>query len=184
MQNSKKELRRALLAARLLIDKEEKRTLDAALCAALAAHPLFVAANSVLGYLPMRGEPDLTPLFALAEELGKRVFLPRCDKDGMTFHLFEGWEGLSPDRFAIPAPAPTAPVLTDTQNALCLLPGLAADKSGFRLGYGGGFYDRFLPRFAGSLIFPVYARFVLDTLPSEAHDQRIPHIVTEKGECL
>ena len=184
MQNSKKELRRELLAARLAIGQDEKKALDKALCDALAAHPLFAAADSVLGYLPMRGEPDLTPLLILASELGKRVFLPRCDENDMTFHLFEGWEGLSPDRFAIPAPASTAPVLTDTQNALCLLPGLATDKEGFRLGYGGGFYDRFLPRFAGSLIFPVYAQFVLDTLPSEAHDQRIPHIVTEKGECL
>ncbi len=184
MSKSKKELRRELLAARLLISEDEKRTLDGALCAALAAHPLFAAADGVLGYLPMRGEPDLTPLFTRARELGKRVFLPRCDKDGMTFHLFEGWDKLTPDRFAIPAPAPTAPVLTDTQNALCLLPGLAADKQGFRLGYGGGFYDRFLPHFEGYLIFPIYARFVLDTLPHEAHDQIITHIITEKGACF
>ena len=101
----------------------------------------------------------------------------------MRFLLFEGEHALTPDRFAIPSPRAEAPEVSVTAHTLCLAPGLAAGRDGTRLGYGGGFYDRFLPRFTGKLLFPLYARLVFDTLPHEAHDFLIDptRMITEKG---
>ena len=100
----------------------------------------------------------------------------------MFFHTVGGVNELLPDRYGIPAPAADAPRACSNARTLCLLPGLAAGKDGTRLGYGGGFYDRFLATFEGTTLFPVYSRLVFDTLPSEAHDRRVDHILTEKGE--
>lgn len=180
----KKELRRTLLSLRRAIGEEEKRLLDGALCKKITTHRYFNEADALLAYLPMRGEPDLTPILEIAAARGIPVFLPRCDENGMRFLLFEGNDRLVKDRFGILSPRVGAREVAPTKKTLCIVPGLAAGRDGSRLGYGGGFYDRFLPRFGGSLLFAVYERLVFDTLPHEPHDCLIPpsDIITEKGE--
>lgn len=182
LAEEKRALRRRLLDVRMGIDVAEKQALDRALCERIAAHGRFLGADALLGFLPMRGEPDLTSLYRLAATQNIPVFLPRCTDNGMSFHLYTGKEELTPDRFGIPAPHQQSPLAAPTARTLCLLPGLAATKNGERLGYGGGFYDRFLPRFAGYTIFPLYSAFLLDTLPLAPHDCRADCIITEKGE--
>ena len=178
----KKALRKALLAARLAIPPAEKQTLDQILCQRLAAHERFLHADALLAYLPMRGEPDLRALFDVAKTHGIPIFLPRCETDGMRFLRYNAPDELTPDRFGIPSPPSTADEAAPTARTLCLVPGLAAGRDGTRLGYGGGFYDRFLPHFNGFALFALYERFVHDTLPHEAHDELISHVITEKGE--
>ena len=184
LKKDKAELRRTLLSLRRAICEEEKRVLDGALCKSIAKHPYFKKADALLLYLPVRGEPDLTPLIEAANARSVPVFLPRCDKNGMRFLLFEGKELLERDRFGILSPRACAMEAMPTKKTLCIIPGLAAGRDGTRLGYGGGFYDRFLPRFRGSLLFAVYERFVFKTLPHEPHDFLIDplDIITEKGE--
>ena len=167
----------------MAITPEEKIGLDRALFRALAAHPDFLLADALLLYLPTKGEPDLTPLLELALERAIPVYLPHCDENGMRFLQYTGMDTLVRDRFGIAAPNASAKEATPTEKTLCVIPGLAADKSGTRLGYGGGFYDRFLPHFAGKLLFPIYSRFVFDTLPRAAYDFLIDpeRIITEEG---
>lgn len=178
----KASLRRALLAARRAISAKERAVLDGTLVRRIAALDSFFRARALIGYWPTKGEIDLTPLFEIAKAEGKPIYLPRCAADGMRFYRYEGADALSPDRFGIPAPAPEAELPADTADTLCILPGLAADKAGHRLGYGGGFYDRFLPHFNGETLFALYDRFLVDELPHEPHDMPVTHIVTEKGE--
>ncbi|MBE6603709.1 MAG: 5-formyltetrahydrofolate cyclo-ligase [Ruminococcaceae bacterium] len=179
----KKALRAELLAKRKAISSEEKARLDAALVKHIAEHPAFLSANALLCYLPIRGEPDLTPLLALAESRDIPVYLPRCDKNGMRFLLYTEQACLTPDRFGILAPGNDAQEVAPTARTLCLVPGLAAARDGTRLGYGGGFYDRFLPHFEGKTLFALYEQFVFDTLPHGAYDFLIDpkSIMTEKG---
>lgn len=184
LKKDKAELRRTLLSLRRAIGEEEKRLFDGALCKSITNHPYFKNADALLLYLPVRGEPDLTPLIEAATARGVPVFLPRCDGNGMRFLLFEGEEFLERDRFGILSPRACAREAAPTEKTLCIVPGLAAGRDGTRLGYGGGFYDRFLPRFGGSLLFAVYERLVFKTLPHEPHDFLIDpvDIITEKGE--
>ena len=180
--DEKKALRSTLLGVRQAITPQEKAALDAALTHAILSHARFKTADALLCYLPIRGEPDLTALIKAAIARGIPVFLPRCEGNGMRFLRYTDEVDLTPDRFDIPAPPTTAEELLPTADTLCIVPGLAAGRDGTRLGYGGGFYDRFLPRFAGYSLFAVYERFVLDTLPHEPHDHPLTHVITEKGE--
>ena len=180
----KKQLRQRLLAERKAIPAAEKAALDAALVKAIAESEAFLEADLILGFLPIRGEPDLTPLLQAALSAGKAVALPRCEADGMRFLRFDANTVCVPDRFGILTPPPEAPVAVSTARTLCLLPGLAATESGFRLGYGGGFYDRFLPIFPGHTLFALYHRFLLPTLPLEPSDAPVETILTEKGVIL
>ena len=179
----KKTLRHTLLAVRASIGQAERAMLDSALCQAIAGHPYFAMADALLIYLPMRGEPDLTPLLDLANERHVPVYLPRCTGQDMRFLLYSGQGSLTQDRFGILAPHESAEMACPTENTLCILPGLSADKHGVRLGYGGGFYDRFLPHFEGNVLFPIYEKLLCDTLPREATDFLLDpnDIITEKG---
>ena len=174
-------LRRELRAIRRVMDPNERQALDAALVAKIKALDAFGKASALIAYWPTGSEISLTPLFDTARALGIPVYLPRTEADGMHFYRFEGESTLTPDRFGIPSPTPENPLPQDTAHMLCILPGLAADKAGYRLGYGGGFYDRFLCTFKGEMLFPLYHRFLLDSLPHEPHDVKIPLIITEKG---
>ena len=178
----KKALRSTLLAARAALSHDTKQQLDEALCRAIATNKRFLTADALLAYLPIRGEPDLTALFDIAIARGIKVFLPRCEDGGMRFLQYTAKNALTPDRFGILSPAPDAEEAAPTAQTLCIVPGLAAGKDGSRLGYGGGFYDRFLPTFKGTALFAVYEQFLFDTLPHEAHDYPLAHIITEKGE--
>lgn len=181
-REEKAALRKELLACRRAIPAREREALDAALVGHIAAHRYFKNADAVLGFVAMRGEPDLSPLYRMAMARGIPVCLPRVEGGEMHFYRYEGEGTLTPDRFGILSPSPSSGEVTLTSQTLCLLPGLAADKSGVRLGYGGGFYDRFLPRFAGKVIFPLYSRLLVERLPAEPTDVPVLCVITEKGE--
>lgn len=181
VSEEKKELRRTCAALRSGISAPEKVAADAALCRFILSHSAFAAADLLLLFTPVRGEPDLLPLCEEAQRRGIAVAFPRCEGTQMTFHTVQDPTAMPTDRFGIPAPCATAPVPVTTSRTLCILPGLAAGRDGTRLGYGGGFYDRFLDTFTGITLFPVYDRLLFPTLPTEPTDHRVMHIVTEKG---
>ena len=178
----KKALRRELLALRQAIPEPEKAAADKALCDCIAAHQAFLNADLLLVFSTVRGEPELRPLYEHALALGKALAFPVCVGQEMTFHTVSALDVLCPGRFGILTPPQDAPLAHPTARTLCLMPGLAAGKDGSRLGYGGGFYDRFLDTFGGITLFPIYERLVLSTLPVEGTDHRVAHLVTEKGE--
>ena len=97
-------------------------------------------------------------------------------------HTVTGKEDFAPAMFGIPSPRATLPVAKPTARTLCILPGLAAGRDGSRLGYGGGFYDRFLATFEGITVFPIYDCLLFDSLPTEATDRPVDILITEKGE--
>ena len=178
----KKRARAHFSALRASIKNEEKAALDAALCYAVAAHPAFLACDTLLCFSPVRDEPDFTPLYRLARERGIKTAFPRCVGKQMAFHVIGDESELQEGRFGIPTPPEHAPLAACDARTLCLLPALAVSKDGTRLGYGGGFYDRFLEGFAGTSLLPLYSTLVCDTLPCEQTDKKPQYILTEKGE--
>lgn len=175
-------LRRTVRALRSRITPDRRALLDAALIDKISATHAFLSARALIAYWPTKQEINLVPLIEQARMRGIPVYLPRTEADGMHFYRYEGEHALFPDRYGIPSPVPQNPLPEDTEGMLCILPGLAADRQGCRLGYGGGYYDRFLTTYRGNTLFPLYDCFLLDTLPHEPHDIKIPWIITEKGE--
>lgn len=177
----KARLRAVCMALRAQITPEERAEWDEALCRGIFAEPAFTNADLILCFSPVRGEPDLAPLLFYANRHRIPVAFPRTEGRNMTFHIVRNTSELTVERFGIPTPAKTAPLAVPTARTLCILPALAATRDGKRLGYGGGFYDRFLATFEGVSILPVYEHTVLPTLPSEPTDRTPDVILSEKG---
>jgi 5-formyltetrahydrofolate cyclo-ligase len=150
-----------------------------AICKLIENWQEFTGATTILTYMPMQGEVDLRPL--LERYPAKVWVLPRILPQGrMDFHPY------NPDRleqhpYGMLEPAPDLPLISAGEIRLALVPGLAYDRQGRRLGYGGGFFDRFLADFKGPSLGIVYQALLFDHLPSQEHDQPVKYIVTEGG---
>lgn len=177
----KRALRAAQKERRAAIDNEERARANAAICRTLAANSAFLEADLLLAFYPMEQEVDLRALYALALQQGKVIAFPRCVGTQMRFHRVTSLDALTKGRFGIMTPPEEAPVVTPTAHTLCLLPALAATKDGARLGYGGGFYDRFLKQHPCRTLLPIYHCLLLPQLPTEQTDIKAQTVITEKG---
>jgi 5-formyltetrahydrofolate cyclo-ligase len=126
-------------------------------------------------YAPVKGEPDL---LSAARQYQCHLALPRIIGQGtMTFHLWTPGEALEPGAFGIMAPSAASPLIIPRDGDGIVVPALAIDASGSRLGFGGGYYDRYLERFRGAFSFVAGAvfppLFSERALPSETHDHRV-----------
>jgi len=146
----------------------------------LLARPEFSAADCVALYSAVAGEVFTDLVFDVARRQGKRVVFPRVCSAGLEFYLVEGREMLSPGTFGVLEPAAGIPVPLSTID-LAVIPGVAFDLCGHRLGYGKGYYDRTFCTAPGR---PLLVGFAFDLqlvsqLPREGHDVRLDLLVTE-----
>jgi len=152
-----------------------------ALSAEITAHllnwPTFRAAEHVLIYLAFGSEVSLEGL--LGE--GKRFYATRTAQGGLTVHRLEG--ALEPHPYGYLQPGGGSEEVSPDTLDLALVPGLAFDHAGNRLGYGKGYYDRLLPKLrAGTPLVGVAPEaLIVEMLPCEAHDVRMTHLVSERG---
>ena len=185
--NPKALLRRELLARRDALPEAELERISDALTEALASLPEFAAARSVLATMAIGSEWSTRALLDFARESGKAVVLPRLTPpprrlelhrvDDLDRHLIPGvWQ--------IPEPDPDrCPRATLDEVDFAVVPALAVDRDGYRLGYGAGYFDRLL---AGRGARPycvtaLPAAFVVDDLPHEPHDVAVDLVVCESG---
>ena len=180
---SKQELRAYLKERRAAILPEEKARLDRSLVEQISAMSVFRNAGTVLLYAPHGSEPDLIPLVRVARGLGLRVAFPRCDlqTNTMQFFVLEPTARLIRGAYGIFEPPADAPLCETDEKTLCILPGLSFAPDGSRLGYGKGYYDRFLADFRGVTLGAVYSALVAKSLPTEPHDIPAQLLVTERG---
>ncbi len=186
------EIRARMLAARRELTPGFRAEASRRAAERLISTPEWARARRVLLYAAARNELDAQPLLEAAWQSGKRVFLPRClpTDNCMEAAVCAGPEQLAPGRFGIAEPVPTCLALDSGQEAdgpqLVIVPGLAFDRKGNRLGHGQGFYDRFLaqPLARNCLrIGYAYAFQVLDapqTLAAHALDIPMHALCTEK----
>lgn len=139
-------------------------------------------AKQLLVYVSTPIEVDTRRIIRQALADGKRVAVPRCipDTRQMEFYYITSLEELSPGSFGVDEPAPDPEnLVTDLSEGLCIIPAFCYDFTGYRLGYGKGYYDRFLPQFGGSLIGICYSSCVRRFLPHGRYDRPAELIVTE-----
>lgn len=182
-QTDKKEVRAHFLELRRSFSDIECSRLDEALFKNAVAAPQFASADTILCYYPVRKEPNILPIAEYALKLKKKVAFPISHKAErhLSFHIISELSELSVGAYNIPEPSASLPEITDFSNTLCLVPALAFDKNGRRLGYGGGYYDRFLSVFNGVSMGLSYSNFYVDDLPTETHDATVDIIITENG---
>ena len=177
----KQQLRRSCRQVRKALGEAKRQQASLSICAWIEAWPVFQRSAVILAYLPIPGEVDLTPL--LARQPHKRWFLPRIlpqEDHRMLFHPYVAGR-LIPHPFGMLEPDPDLPVIPPGDIQLALVPGLAFDRLGRRLGYGGGYFDRFLATFTGISLGVVFHALLLDHLPFAEHDILVQYLVTESG---
>ncbi|MCL1952977.1 MAG: 5-formyltetrahydrofolate cyclo-ligase [Oscillospiraceae bacterium] len=179
----KRTLRRELLALRNAIPPRDKQVWDAKINDAILNDAQFRQSQAILAYCPVGSEPDIRPALEEALRLGKALYLPKC-KPGtreMTFHRIDSLENLRPGAYGIPEPEENNWQLFIVHCQLCIVPGVAFDAAGFRLGYGGGYYDRFLARHARLRTLGVcYGVLLCASLPRDDTDIAVERVLTEQ----
>lgn len=157
-----------------------------AMVAALLARPEWIRAGRIALFAGLGDEPDTRPLFDAVQQAGKLAFFPRCREDGHLDMVRVGsWEELRKGRFGILEPPEKGVSEPFSGLDLILLPGVAFDPQGRRLGRGGGYYDRALigiTEVGGPKAVGVgFAFRLIERVPVASHDRRVHAILTERG---
>ena len=141
----KKELRKAIREKKRAMSAEEIEQKSQALKEAFLRSAAYQSAKTIYGYLPYNQEVRTVPMLEQALRDGKRVAVPKCYGDEMRFIYMVDLSAVEKGYAGIPEPIADEPV-ADDESALVLMPGMAFDPQGHRIGYGGGFYDKFLAK--------------------------------------
>lgn len=180
-QNEKKAFRKQMLAKRDAIPPENRRNADNARNEIIRTWNVYKNAELILFYVSYRSEANTLDLLKEALQEGRNVAVPKVVENEMVFYrimdfsqLVEGYRGiLEPDT------EKTVPI-TEVTSALLFVPGCAFDKNGGRMGYGGGFYDRFMERYPEvKRVALCYEEQLVEKVPRERHDKRVDVIITE-----
>lgn len=184
-QLEKAELRRNLIKQRQSLTQNEWRGKSQAMCTNLSNSSLFTNAKTVLAYFSFRQEPDLSYLFSDNRFKNMKNWgFPRCLDKSLIWHLWTPEDKLIAGKYGIREPYPDAPIINPSQVDLILVPCVACDYQSYRLGYGGGYYDRLLssPEWQSiPTIGIVFANAYLPQVPVEAWDKKLDNICTETG---
>lgn len=166
----KTELRRSIRARKRAMTEEEIVSRSEKLAELFSASDAYKTAKTIYGYLPYNQEVRTVPMLEQALKDGKRVAVPKCYGNEMKFIYMEDLSKVEKGYAGIPEPIADGPVADDT-TALVLMPGLAFDPQGHRIGYGGGFYDKFLAAEPDHPTLALCYEFqMLPELKTEAHD--------------
>ncbi|NEO98282.1 MAG: 5-formyltetrahydrofolate cyclo-ligase [Symploca sp. SIO2E9] len=176
---SKSELRRLLLKQRQSMSSEHWHYKSECLTKHLRSSPLFTQAQTVLAYFSFRKEPDLSTMFADTE---RRWGFPRCIDKSLCWHSWKPGEALQKGKYGIFEPYPDAPTIKPSEVDLIIVPAVACDQRGYRLGYGGGFYDRMLSSSeweSKPTIGIIFEQAYLSQLPIDDWDKSLHAVCTE-----
>ncbi|MBP3322439.1 MAG: 5-formyltetrahydrofolate cyclo-ligase [Clostridia bacterium] len=189
-RDEKKELRKHCSLIRDGIEAREKIDADRRILQRLTSLTSYRFASLILLYAPIKSEIDVWPLLESALHGGKQVALPLCEEQPgvMSFRLVTKKEDLTVGAFGVMEPSKNAPIvgkeLLRKKDALLVVPALAFDKHGYRLGYGKGYYDRFLSEFGGTSVGLVYRRLLFDRVPKGYYDRKVDLLVSESGVLI
>lgn len=173
LHRAKQKMRELIIQKRRILLQEDRQRMSAAILAQLEQMTCFGEAKTILLYYPVNNEVDVLPLFKRYKD--KTLLLPVSHRKEMTASPFEGNDKMHRGKFRIPEP--TTPTFTGNID-LIIVPAVAYDKQGRRLGRGGGYYDRFLKKYPNAMFIGVGYDFQLvEEVPAEHHDQKVHRII-------
>lgn len=202
-QLTKTHLRQQFLQERRSLSKAIWREKSSMICKNIENLRQFQEAKTILAYFSSRQEPDLSNLFlsylpdknlVTAEQLSphkssglkglevRQWGFPRCQGQSLVWHRWQATNPLQKGSYGIPEPLPQAPSIPAAEVDLILVPALACDRSGYRLGYGGGFYDRMLSESEWANILKIGIVFdfaYLPQLPVDSWDRPVDAVCTD-----
>jgi len=180
----KKNLRTRYKNERLKLSPTEKQNLDEGVFNRFLKLNQYSSANTLLAYVSTDIEVDTHRIINKALEDGKRVAVPYCVPNTriIEFYLINSLDDLSPGTFGVLEPIPNPEnKLTDWEKSICVIPGLCFDFYGYRLGFGKGYYDRFLSEYTGIRVGICYSSGVRGHLHHGRYDRTVDVLVTEKN---
>ncbi|MFH1513333.1 MAG: 5-formyltetrahydrofolate cyclo-ligase [Bacillota bacterium] len=184
IKTEKKRLRLMLRdLAQSLSDAYIERS-DRGIREALLALDVWKQASTVFIYVSVGREPETRGIILAALAAGKTVAVPRCLRGGeMEARVIQSLDGLMPGPFGIPEPGAGHRLLPPQDIELAVAPCVAADRQGFRLGHGGGYYDRYLAKVHCPAVCLCRARLLQNALPHDALDRPMDRVITEH-DCV
>jgi 5-formyltetrahydrofolate cyclo-ligase len=181
----KQAIREEVLRKRDKIPQEVRSAKNSLIKEKIFSLPEFISSHTVLFYASFRSEVETSKMIRESIGSGKRVLLPKVDREAKRLRLYEikDISELSSGYMGIPEPSLTDERMVSPEDVdLVVIPGLGYDYSGNRLGYGAGYYDRLLSETKKKLIViaPAYEEQIVDMIPAEEHDMKVDIIVTDK----
>ncbi len=178
----KKELRQKYVAERNEMSEEARRAFDKKIHDRICASITYRHSKEILLYASMGSEIDTWELFDTAIKNGKRVAYPRTYEDNtMKFFYCESRNDLELRENGIYEPREGLTEYNPGEPSLCIIPAVVFDKEGYRIGYGKGFYDRFLGTYPGVKLGLVYSSHILPRVPRGRFDKHVDIIISERG---
>ena len=151
----------------------------------VATFQKFLSARNIMLYYSVKKEPCTHKIAKAAWSMGKTVAFPLCYRAGiMQAHVVSSLNELQPAILGIPAPPGDARIISADEFDLIIVPALTYDSKGYRLGYGGGYYDRYLRAVPAYTLGLARERLVRDKLPIEQHDIPVDCVITELSNLI
>lgn len=180
LEKEKSQFRKTMLALRSGMTADTREKANKRIFQGVTALPEYDAAETVYFYVSVSGEPDTRALIEDAWKRGKRVCVPRCTSMGiMHAHEIESTEDLQPGKYDIPEPKESCALVPPEEIQLIIVPCVCCSVNGYRLGYGGGFYDRWLGKRTGLAVVLCFEEMLVPAVPREPHDQRVDILVSD-----
>lgn len=184
ISQQKKVLRESILNLRMNLTKAEVKDKSDKIFKQLKNLEMMGKSQNILLYMDFRNEVRTQGIIDYLVGQGKNVYLPRVifKEREMRAYLYDGLETLEKSKYGILEPSINAKALERSSLDLIIAPGVAFSSSGYRLGYGGGYYDKFLEKLGREVpvIALAFELQMLNDLPVEKHDRIVSKIVTEK----
>ena len=176
----KSELRKQVLQEMKALPLEQKQAMDQALTERFLKHPFYQEAKTIATYLSFPHEFQTQELIDQALKDGKKVLIPKTYPKGrMDFVVYDPQQ-LVKTAFGLLEPQGDLEVVDASQIDLIHVPGLAFTTEGYRIGYGGGYYDRYLEHFTGHTLSTIYRCQIQDFIP-ENHDIPVQEVLIDEG---